>query len=65
MIDGKKFITDWIAENFSDVVEVSWLDNHTAMLNDGKDTMTVELRDGVLYADEKPVSSIPSLETVI
>lgn len=65
MIDGKKFITDWIAENFSDVVEVSWLDNHTAMLDDGKDKMTVELRDGVLYADEKPVSSIPSLETVI
>ena len=65
MIDGKKFITDWIVENFSDVVEVSWLDNHTAMLDDGKDTMTVELRDGVLYADEKPVSSIPSLETVI
>ena len=65
MIDGKKFITDWIAENFSNVVEVSWLDNHTAMLDDGKDKMTVELRDGVLYADEKPVSSIPSLETVI
>ena len=65
MIDGKKFITDWIVENFSDVVEVSWLDNYTAMLDDGKDTMTVELRDGVLYADEKPVSSIPSLETVI
>lgn len=65
MIDGKKFIADWIAENFSDVVEVSWLDDHTAMLDDGKDKMTVELRDGVLYADEKPVSSIPSLETVI
>ena len=65
MIDGKKFITDWIVENFSDVVEVSWLDNLTAMLDDGKDTMTVELRDGVLYADEKPVSSIPSLETII
>ena len=65
MIDGKKFITDWIVENFSDVVEVSWLDNYTAMLDDGKDTMTVELRDGVLYADEKPVSSIPSLETII
>ena len=66
MIDEKKFIADWIADNFSDgAVKISWLDNHTAMLDDGKDTLTVELRENVLYADEKPVSSIPSLETVI
>lgn len=63
MKTNKQFMHDWILENFdASCVEIIDVDENTVVVKDSHgETMTVEMRDKVLYADGKPFTSIPSL----
>ena len=57
------FLEHWIEENFDlDEFEINSPDEFTIILEDRHGSkMTVELRDDVVYADDKPMAAIPSL----
>ena len=60
-VSRKKFISDWIKKNFDDSIEVEWFEEKAVLTDEDGEQMEVEMRDNVLYADGKPMSSIPSL----
>lgn len=66
LVNGHQFIFDWLKEAFDlSCVRVEWETPHKAIIDDGRETMTVELKDHCLYADDRVVSSIPSLVDIV
>ena len=64
MLSRKKIIEEWVKNNFDDSVHVEWSDEKAILTDLHGEHMEVEMRDNVLYADGKPMSSIPSLMNV-
>lgn len=57
------FMEHWVEENFDlNEFQVTSPDEFTMILKDRYGSkMTVELRDDVIYANDKPMAAIPSL----
>lgn len=65
VISKRKFMENWIAENFEDgAVTVEWQDKKAILTDRNGKHITVEMRDLTLYADGKPYAGIPSLADV-
>lgn len=59
---AEEFMRNWIEQNFdTESVKVEYQHNRAVLTDKSNEQLTVEMIDNVLYADKKPMSSIPSL----